>query len=85
MSATAVDPTQVERILAVLTQRHGQWVPMPELARESGAYAVHSRISDLRKDGWVIETKIERVRGRRTQASYYRLLTPVPRQEVLPL
>jgi hypothetical protein len=51
--------SQCELILARLALTPGQWVPMPELAEHSGAYAVHSRISDLRKNGHNIEHKNE--------------------------
>lgn len=64
--------TQNQAILAELSRRHGQWVAMPELAAVAGCYAVHSRISDLRKDGHVIETRIEGTRPRR---SAYRLVS----------
>lgn len=63
--------TQSESILDVLQRRRGEWIPMPELAAASGAYAVHSRISDLRADGHQIETRVEGARPRR---SYYRLV-----------
>lgn len=48
-------PSQAERVLARLRQSEGQWVPMPALAAASGAYAVHSRISDLRRAGHRVE------------------------------
>lgn len=73
-------PTQCDRILAVLSEHHGEWVEMPALAAASGAYAVHSRVSDLRADGHVIETRVTGVRPRK---SSYRLVSPV--QEVMPL
>jgi hypothetical protein len=66
--------TQADRILARLALTPGQWVPMPELASVSGAYAVHSRIADLRAAGHAIEVKIE---GTRPRCSYYRLTSPV--------
>jgi hypothetical protein len=47
--------SQRDRILARLNETPGVWVPMPELVECSGAYAVHSRISDLRKDGHTID------------------------------
>lgn len=31
--------TQNEAVLAELMKRHGEWVPMPQLAAASGAYA----------------------------------------------
>lgn len=66
--------TQNEAVLAELSKHHGEWVPMPQLAQASGAYAVHSRISDLRADGHLIETKVE---GTRPRKSFYRLVSPI--------
>lgn len=64
------DPTQAERILQRLRATPGEWVPMPELARVSGAFAVHSRISELRESGAVIEC---RQTGSRPRHSFYRI------------
>jgi len=67
--------SQCECILAVLQRAIGQldgWVAMPRLARESGAYAVHSRISELRKRGHRIEQRSTRLTDG-TIASEYRL------------
>lgn len=72
--------TQSDAILAALTERHGQWVPMPELASRSGAFAVHSRIADLRAAGYRIDNRTE---GQRPKKSFYRLASPV--QTNLPL
>lgn len=52
-------PSQAQKILAVLRTRKGQWVSMLDLWKASGAFAVHSRISDLRKRAHVIEHKNE--------------------------
>lgn len=65
------EPTQAELILARLRRTPGQDVPMPELAAVSGAYAVHSRVAELRGDGYRIEC---RVRGSRPRHSFYRLV-----------
>ena len=65
------EPRQADLILARLQQTPGEWVPMPELYRCSGAYAVHSRISELRDDGHRIEC---RIRGARPRCSMYRLI-----------
>lgn len=47
--------SQCARIRAYLEARRGQWVPMTDLWRASGAFAVHSRIADLRKLGLSID------------------------------
>ena len=65
-------PAQADIILAELRRFAGEWVPMPQLAALSGAYAVHSRISDLRKRGYEIDHKNEVSAGRVTK-SFYRL------------
>lgn len=77
-SAKSLNPTmphtQADKILARLALTPGQWVPMPELASVSGAYAVHSRVSDLRSAGHIIDVRVEGTRPRR---SAYRLMSPV--------
>lgn len=47
-AATTRRLTQRELVLIELQKNAGEWVPMPQLVRASGAYAVHSRVSDLR-------------------------------------
>jgi hypothetical protein len=64
--------TQSSLILEHLLKHKGQWVPMPDLVRISGAYAVHSRISDLRADDHTIDHKNEHVDG--LCHSFYRLV-----------
>jgi len=70
-SSTDHRSSQAAAILARLLETPGAWVPMPELAAISGAYAVHSRISDLRKRGYTIECKVV---CRRPKHSFYRLV-----------
>lgn len=73
-AASGAGTTQCGAILARLEAAGGDWVPMPELAHASGAFAVHSRVSDLRIWGYVIEQRSERV-GRKIR-SFYRLANP---------
>lgn len=40
------------------------------LVERSGAYAIHSRVSDLRKHGYVIENRMERYG--KIKRSYYK-------------
>jgi biotin operon repressor len=75
MSDPNHQPTQCERILAVLESKFGQWVPMPELGDAADCYAVHSRISNLRQDGHKIEVM---QRGGRKRKSWYRLVQSAP-------
>lgn len=63
--------TQNDIILSSLREHIGSWVAMPILASAAGCYAVHSRISDLRKRGFTIHSRIENREGKRH--SYYRL------------
>ena len=64
--------SQCARILELLEFAAGDWVPMPELAQASGAFAVHSRVAELRSWGHVIEQHSERD-GRKVR-SFYRLV-----------
>ena len=63
--------SQCDAILAALEYERGHWVPMPDLARIAGCYAVHSRIAELRARGHVISQRSERS-GRKIM-SFYRL------------
>lgn len=65
--------SQCDRIEQLLRERAGQWVAMPDLWRASGAMAVHSRVSDLRKRGLVIEQRNERG-ARGATHSFYRMM-----------
>jgi biotin operon repressor len=67
--------SQCDRILDALQDARGDWVSMPELARVSGAYAVHSRVADLRARGFHVEHRSERGEDGRTIHSFYRLPT----------
>lgn len=64
--------SQCDLIMDVLIVEQGKWVGMPTLAHFSGAYAVHSRVAELRKRGHQIEQRSDR-HGRRV-LSYYRLV-----------
>ena len=66
--------SQADKILAELQRRPGVNVPMPDLARVSGAYAVHSRIAELRKRGHVIKNEIDHDPFGPAKHSYFRLL-----------
>ncbi|MCX7723469.1 MAG: hypothetical protein N2379_10510 [Verrucomicrobiae bacterium] len=64
------------RILTRLKLTPNRWVNMPELARagsgtEYGFCIVHSRISDLRRMGYVIEAHT--ARGAEVVLSWYRI------------
>ena len=63
--------SQSDRIHRRLRESSGEWVDLPELVKCSGAYAVHSRVSDLRKRGVHVEHR--NIRHGKTVMSFYRL------------
>lgn len=69
-------PSQSTLILARLTDVTpsdvGGWVPMPILSAVSGAYAVHSRVAELRSRGHTITNRIEHTKDG-VRKSWYRL------------
>lgn len=71
-AASGAGTSQCGAIIAVLEAAEGAWVPMPGLAQASGAYAVHSRVAELRSWGHVIEQMSER--DWRMVRSFYRLV-----------
>lgn len=65
----ALGNTQNARLLRIFRARPNEWIPMPELAELIGAYAVHSRVADLRtKHGMTIRTRTE---GTQPRKSFY--------------
>lgn len=62
---------QSNLILQHLVRNYDEWVPMTDLVRISGAYAVHSRIAELRKRGHSIDNRVER--SIKPYHSWYRL------------
>jgi hypothetical protein len=66
--------SQNERIARCLWEHLGSWVSIKVLAAAAECFAVHSRVADLRKRGWIIENRQECV-GRQRH-SYYRILNP---------
>ena len=71
------NPSQSSVILDILTTLRGKWVSMPDLVTASGGYAIHSRISELRRRGYVIENQVERRPGGK-RVSRYRLVEVQP-------
>ena len=72
--------TQRGRILAVLTQARGEWVPGPEIFRLAAQYS--ARVHELRKLGFKIENKTAMIDGQRH--SWFRLVPGTPRPEPWP-
>jgi hypothetical protein len=70
--------SQASLILARLMEAPGEWVPMPELARVSGSWNIHSRIDQLRHEfGQQIQNELRRNKDNsRRKDSYYRIILP---------
>src|SRR5258707_14623760 len=62
--------TQRARILRLLVQARGAWVPLPEIMACAAQY--NARILELRRRGFNIENRTERVAGARH--SWFRLI-----------
>jgi len=62
---------QNKSVLKRLRKSAGKWVSMPVLWRASGAMAIHSRVSDLRRAGHNIQNRI--VNSGDCKKSFYRL------------
>ena len=67
--------TQNQKILNALARRRGKWVGLPTLAKASGSLSPATRVSNLRREGHVIENKTEKVKrqGQLVTVSSYRL------------
>lgn len=67
--------SQNNKIYEELRRNANRWVAMPHLVNVSGSYNIHSRISNLRERGSVIENKVEKIDG--VNHSYYKLVLPL--------
>jgi hypothetical protein len=52
-------PTQQERLLELLIESFPEGLSAMEILRRGGIYRAAARVSELRKRGWLIETKTE--------------------------
>jgi hypothetical protein len=75
---TAASKTQRSRILALLLNAHGGWVPSFELARTALQY--NSRVKELRQLGCVIESRVE-VADDGQRHSWFRLIPGVAKSD----
>lgn len=66
--------SQCERVLTLLKHHLNEWVGMPHLVEYSGSYVIHSRISDLRRQGHSIINRTEKDPATGNRLSYYKLL-----------
>jgi hypothetical protein len=75
--------TQRARILCLLIDARGGWVPLPAVMACAAQY--NARVLELRRLGFAIENKTERVNG--VRRSWFRLIvspavpTPTPKAE----
>jgi hypothetical protein len=65
--------SQAAAVLRLLIDAHGSWVPLPEILK-LGVAQYGARIFELRRLGFIIENKSERVAGARQRHSWFRLL-----------
>ena len=63
------------QILGRLLASPNEWVSVWDLHQASGALAVHSRISDLRKLGYHIDQRNKHPKGTTAIHSFYRIRT----------
>ena len=73
-----VAESQNDRLQAHFQACAGEWLAMPDLVRVVGAYAIHSRVAELRKRGMMIVNKRVREPGSRLCHSFYRYVPPHP-------
>ena len=67
--------SQALLILGRLSATPGEWVSLVDLWQVSGSMAVHSRINDLRQNGYEIEHRNQRPKGEGHRIhSFYRLI-----------
>jgi hypothetical protein len=66
--------SQCAAILRLLIEAHGAWVPLPEIMACAAQY--NARVLELRRLGFNIENRTERVDGARH--SWFRLVTGLP-------
>jgi hypothetical protein len=64
--------TQRERILKLLVDACGGWVPLPVIAAQVSQY--NARVFELRRSGHVIENRTKDVEG--VRRSWFRLAAP---------
>jgi hypothetical protein len=69
--------TQNARLKALFESRPGEWMEMTDLGRQIGAWAVHSRVADLRrKHGMDIQCRTRVDQETRQRLSSYCYLPP---------
>lgn len=70
---------QCSQVLAYLLRFKNRWIPMPELAKISGSYAINSRAAELRKRGHTILNRV--TQGKHSvKCSEYKLVPKISKQ-----
>jgi hypothetical protein len=57
-----------QRLLALL-KRRGGWVGLLEIGRVASPYSITKRVSELRREGYTVQNKTWRAKGR-THSAY---------------
>jgi hypothetical protein len=70
--AAAGGTTQNAQLMRIFVANPNEWLSMTFLVQSIHAYAVHSRVADLRKLGMNIENESKTVKGSRKRCSLYR-------------
>lgn len=65
--------SQAAAVLRLLIDAHGAWVPLPEILA-LGIAQYGARILELRRLGFTIENRTERIPGARQRHSWFRLI-----------
>jgi hypothetical protein len=65
--------SQAAAVLRLLIDAHGSWVPLPAILA-LGIAQYGARILELRRRGFVIENRTERITGARQRHSWFRLI-----------
>jgi hypothetical protein len=73
---------QRSRILRLLMNAQGAWVPSPEIAACAQQY--NARLYELRQLGFVIENRIETDESTSERRSWFRLVREAPTQAATP-
>ena len=72
---------QATRILDLLQERAGEWIPLPEILA-LGIAQNSARSFELRRDGYKIENRTKHIDGR--VLSWFRLAVPKGQQALFP-
>lgn len=69
--ATKNGQSQAAKLERIFRDNPNRWLSMTELGQQIGAWAVHSRVADLRRRGMTIENRTKRDNRSNQTISYY--------------